>query len=183
MEEKIEKHIYTKEVVWVFGQSASGKETFIRKIQNDPTDYLLKVFGWGGKTISICEDSLNLIGQKEDDPIDNEREVILKRVPELLENADVVLIKGQDSDLKEGRPRRLSILNKNAKQRILFISIEAKDAFARWRNKSWWKEGMTINDAREWESEQLSLLAGLKDFEILRFHDGPKGDFKQIILE
>lgn len=93
-----------KELVWVFGNSAAGKETFIRNIANGKATGATEKLGWTNINVAISEASIKFIGQFNNDPITKHRDKILTEVPELLKHSDVVLIKYQsvNSENPEG---------------------------------------------------------------------------------
>ena len=47
-------------IIWVFGPSAVGKETFIKHIQSGNQSELLARLGWADKNIVVCNESIDL---------------------------------------------------------------------------------------------------------------------------
>ena len=156
-----------KEVVWVYGSSAVGKETFIRKITDERPYSLLKQFGWTEKKVVASTASLQLVIQSGSEPISSVREVILAEVPKLIEANEVVLIKSQNVDFSRTRPQRLKELLPKAQHRLIFVNINTKEVFSRWKNKSWWKGTETINDAIVEHNYQLEAIETLQGFDII----------------
>jgi hypothetical protein len=58
-----------KEVVWVFGNSAAGKESFIRYITINKDARLLTSLGWQESKVTASEASMKYIGQFDGDPV------------------------------------------------------------------------------------------------------------------
>ena len=124
-----------KEVVWVFGESASGKETFIKYITSAKGGGLLDQFGWKDKSIVACTESLELIG----DDLDKMRDKILEKVPTLLETSDVVLIKWQFVDTQANRLLELKENLPNALHRIIFLRVSVEEVAERLPSKKLWR--------------------------------------------
>jgi len=123
-----------KEVVWVFGASASGKATFIKRIDDGKHERLCEQFGWKGQTVVACNESLELIGGE----LDEQRECILDKVPVLLQNADIVLIKWQYVDSQHDRPQRLKRKLPNVRHRIISLDVSVDELVNRLPTKPLW---------------------------------------------
>lgn len=123
-----------KEVVWIFGTSASGKETLINKLVNYKPAELIGRLVWKNKKIVACKESLDLIGGELDDL----REQILEEVPKLLAKSDVVLIKWQYVDSLAKRLQRLKELLPETKHRIIELKVEVDELIKRLPNKKLW---------------------------------------------
>lgn len=145
-----------KEIVWVFGASAAGKETFIRAVQR--SNALQTKFGWDRKLISVCTESIKFIAQFTNDPVGRKREIIMRAVPKLLRTSEVVLIKGQDIDVAAGRPQRLQRLLLKAKHSVIVITVNKQSLRNRLPKKSWWSSDDTPQKVF---AEQKFQIAGL----------------------
>ena len=156
-----------KEVVWVFGVSASGKETFIRNIGRY-TD-VQEQLKWINKSVVACEASLKYIGQREDDPVVSRREEILSQAPVLLDTAEVVLIKWQYVDSDALRPQRLKALLPNAQHRIIELNVPKTELIERIARKPWWddygKEEESVTAELEMVGNEIDVLRG--EFEVI----------------
>lgn len=64
-------------IVWVFGNSATGKNTFINTIATGKADNIKNSLGWTKHRIIKIQESLDYIGQDEDDPITDRRAEII----------------------------------------------------------------------------------------------------------
>ena len=166
------------EVVWVLGASGAGKATFIRTIISRPPDSLLRQFGWIDKRITACEESLDLLTQFDGDPIAAKREVLLRAVPKLVQQADVVLIKGQDWDIDADRLRRLKDVLPQARHRIIFVRCTFPTLYRRLRHKRWWRPLITRRLARQWLVWQATALHRLeREFGIQAIDGGSHGHY------
>jgi hypothetical protein len=153
-----------KEVVWVIGTSASGKDTFIRNVSRN-TD-LVESLGWAGKSIAVCESSLEYIAQFEDDPVVEQREELLEESKSLVDTADIVLIKWQQLDTQASRPQRLKDLTPTARHRIIELRVERSELIERYRLKPWWhdigKEESFIESELKFVSDAIGDLSSLE---------------------
>lgn len=122
-----------KEIVWVFGNSASGKATFIRRVVKDTKLHV--AFGWKAMSVAGCEASLKYIGQS---PIAESREEIIDQVASLLNDADVVLIKWQLVDSLASRLTRLQQKIPEAEHRIIRLEASRAEMIRRLQQKTWW---------------------------------------------
>ena len=145
-----------KEVVWIFGNSAAGKETFIRHITDGDDPALLTKLGWANKQLAPCHASINYIGQFDEDPVIQKRAMILDEVPKLIAQADVVLIKWQAVDSMSGRIEELEALLPNVNHRIIQIITTDEELAKRLPQKSWWWED---GNTEEFISEERTKVA------------------------
>ncbi|HUD06836.1 MAG TPA: hypothetical protein VMR34_03020 [Candidatus Saccharimonadales bacterium] len=141
-----------KEVIWVFGASASGKETFIKHVTEDGPRKLLKRLGWENKLLACCSESLEYIGGEPS----ASRERIMDRVPELLQSADVVFIKWQYVDSQANRPQRLKKKLPKIKHRIISLLVSPDELLERLPSKPLWHN---YGKERELISIELPLIA------------------------
>jgi len=152
-----------KEVVWVFGTSASGKATFIKHIVEDEDYRLREQFGWKDQAVVACNESLELIGGD----LDEERESILDKVPEILQNADIVLIKWQYVDSQHDRPQRLKQKLPDVQHRIISLDVSVDELVKRLPTKPLWHN---YGDERNLISIELPIVLKsreeLNDFDV-----------------
>jgi len=159
---------HTCNIIWVYGSSASGKETFIRKIINGYQLEILDYVKWGNNHIIPIWESMKYIGQDSDDPIINKRKKIIQAVKKAAEHKNgIILIKGQDADLKSNLPGILKRTLSGADHMIIFLHVDNRELLKRWRRKSWWKNEYTINTVRSWLKYQIDLLLKLHGFKII----------------
>lgn len=143
-----------KEVAWVVGASAAGKETFIKKVHGNPE--LLLSLGWAGRPLTFSEASIKNIGQYKNDPVLRKRKRILVEVPALLRDADVVLIKWQIADTKALRPQRLKQLLPSVRHTLIELTAPQDELAKRIKQKPWWN-----NDGTEIQfiAKELGIVA------------------------
>ncbi len=171
--------MFMKEVVWVYGPSASGKETFIRKMIDHPPEILLKQFGWTNKKIGVSQASLDHIGQFSNDPIVQNREVITKETTQLLKNLDIILIKGQFEDFETNRPQQLKNLIQSAEHKVLIFQIDLDELSRRLPKKKWWSGTYDAKNFLSYEKHMISnQLKGLKDFEVIHVDSSDNGNYR-----
>ncbi len=152
-----------KEVVWIFGNSAAGKETFIKYAIESGDKELFTRLGWENKKVKAISASIDNIGQYENDPVTLKRDDILTETPRILEEVDVALIKWQTVDTQKGRIEKLMNLLPNTWHRIILLSTPARELEKRLPNKSWWDDD-DVNAFIEEETKNLEeLISSLKD--------------------
>ncbi|OYV63594.1 MAG: hypothetical protein B7X03_01080 [Parcubacteria group bacterium 21-58-10] len=169
------------EIVWVYGGSAAGKETFIKFISEQHPQKLLESLRWGNKQIVPCTESMEWVAQYEGDPKGPLRAEIPNVVVGLnSQNTNVViLVKGQDLDLEADRPRKLKTLLPEDRHRIIYIDTNIDEVFKRLQRKPWWEDSFTKEEAQQWLDHQHELLRGLRDeFEITAVDGSTKGAYK-----
>lgn len=133
----------SKEVAWVIGPSAAGKQTFIHKASTDSS--VKALFDWEEKEVVAVPASLEYIKQSPDDPISAKRNAILIQVPKLLDSAEVALIKWQFVDMEDPytdmkRVEALTEMLPEATHRAIVLHAPAEDLAERLPNKPWWVE-------------------------------------------
>lgn len=147
-------------IIWVFGASAAGKETFIRKIVDEKPEKIINELGWKDKEIIACNESLEWIGQYNGDPkIEKRKEIpsIVARNVESKQNA-VILIKGQDSDLENGLPEQICQLAPSCDHGIIFLQADVEQLYTRGQRKIWWHPENTHQTTEKWLHYQMDLL-------------------------
>lgn len=152
----------SKEIVWVFGASAAGKETFIRSIKR--SNALQSRFGWSQKRINVCTEGIKFIAQFRNDPVGGKREQIMRAVPKLLRTSEVIFIKGQDIDLEADRPQRLQRLLPRAKHFFIVITVDKQSLRRRLSKKSWWSPVETPQKVLLEQKVQIARLSHLRGF-------------------
>jgi hypothetical protein len=155
------------EIVWVFGSSGSGKETFIRSMINKPSKQLIKRLGWANRKRVVIPESLKYIANSEDDPVIKKRELILNRVKENVGEDIVILIKGQDADLELGLLNKLKKMVPKADHKIIFLHTSLGNLYKRCKKKVWWEEEHTLETLKEWLDYQIQQLEHLTGFKII----------------
>ena len=137
-----------KQVIWVFGESATGKKTFINYILKQEDNILLEKLGLENKHLGVS--NITILPSKEyAKEIANCQkrcEKILKDVTDFLENTetDVLLIKGQHSDIDEEQANTLNLFMQrfpNLERSIYLLKVSDLDLlYQRIIHKDWWQE-------------------------------------------
>ncbi len=122
-----------KEIIWVFGTSASGKETFIKALLND--NDLQKALGIDGEQIAVSDESLNNLGK-----LDKSRAIIINEASRLLETHEVLLIKWQYGDTLQNIPDLLYSQYPAYKHTVIKLNVGLKEQKRRLQTKSWWHD-------------------------------------------
>jgi hypothetical protein len=161
-------------IVWVFGSSAAGKETFIRKIAQKPPHDIVSKLGWDAFTIEVLEESMAYIGKVKGDPVERKRlkiPSIIKhmRLSQNISQNNLLLIKGQNFDIAQNIPSKVRCIEPSADHSIVFLYADLETLIRRSRRKPWWskededagKEGL-----REWIQEgQIYPISQMEGFE------------------
>ena len=156
-----------KQIVWVFGASGAGKATFINYVLQNKSPELMTRMGWQGKSVTAEPYSLSLVGliSYHDDKT-RKRSKILPSARSLQEAYDVVLIKGQQVDIDNRRPRRLQSELSRCTHRIIYLDAGIEQIRRRIRQKPWWNDTITTADIEAWRQSQLKILKNLVGFEL-----------------
>ena len=129
-----------KQIIWIFGGSGSGKNRFTQFITKYPSHQLLTRLGWSSKKIIVSEESLLWVGKNIYDPIIKKRKELPEIISSLINmNNDIVLVKGQDYDIRELLPQKTKELLPNYTHKIIYLHTPADIAFARWNERPWKK--------------------------------------------
>lgn len=122
-------------IVWVMGESATGKSTFIKYAIDNPDCELLRLLGYSNsKIISVIDNKASSY----------ERIRIKNTVIDLLskETEAVILIKWQAVDsilLQYGDTlRKLAAETPEIPREIILLSVQSDILYARVQKKSWW---------------------------------------------
>jgi hypothetical protein len=159
--------VTAKQIVWVFGNSGAGKETFIKDIVANHPSGLISLLGWRGKTIAAEPFSLFLIGKINfHDELTRQRYKILASVLDIINQADVILIKGKQVDLENKRPQKLKSMAPAASHSIIFLEVDIEENIERMKRKPWWSDKITHDDAVKMKDTQLRALEKLHGFPI-----------------
>ena len=131
-----------KEIIWIFGTSASGKETYIKSFINDARS----------KTshITVSEESLTNLGK-----LDKSREKIIKEVCDLIKTNDYVVIKWQYGDTLLDSPNKILAKLPMFQHKAIVLNVNEKEQIRRLRTKSWWQD---TGSEHEFITRELELV-------------------------
>lgn len=150
------------EIVWVYGASAAGKETFIHKVQT--SHEIQGTFNWQDKHIVVCEESIDWVAHFPGDLIgERERQKLVYIIPTLAESNSVVLVKGQDIDLSLSTPLDVKRQLPTAIHHIVFIDVGLDELFQRVIHKPWWDDAIRRAEEEGWLEEQIDRLMEIRD--------------------
>ncbi len=156
-------------IVWVFGCSASGKETFIKSMVFKKDFEIIKQLGWSAFKMIKIDESINYIKQSEDDVIGFKRVEIIDRVIEENKKNEktIILIKGQNIDFDNHLVEILKSKLADVEHEIIFLISDIKTVFERVREKKWFsKEDDDINYWIEHMKETEEYVKALKNTKI-----------------
>jgi hypothetical protein len=147
-------------IIWIFGPSAAGKETFIKYINNNKPAKLLARLGWEGKNVVVCNESINWIVQEDNDGNDLRRQNLDKTIEEYFKNNinSIILIKGQDLDFDNNILNKVKESLPDTEHEIIFLYVDFDILYQRYMNKKWWNKTMTESVCKDWAREQINLL-------------------------
>lgn len=156
-----------KNIVWVFGNSGSGKETFINSTIIGE-NFLVKNLGWENHLIKKIEESIKYIGQYEDDPITKKRSEILPAVEKIVDSTNtdsiVILLKWQDVDQMKRLPEKLHRNYTDYVHTIIYLRANPDALWERVQQKSWWRDVNTVDKHEyltEWVRDQKAYAKEL----------------------
>lgn len=131
------------QIIWVFGNSAVGKQTFIEECIAG--NEIIKKLGWDSKKIGFSPTSMKILGH--DEQVER-REDIISECRNVLVDGGIVLIKWQYEDSETGRISRLKQAFPNSEQKIIWVIAPSYEVQrVRLVQKPWWSDG----DARQKE--------------------------------
>ena len=160
-----------KEIVWVCGGVASGKDRFIRRVIAGEEQDVCRRLGWSSSLLAVSESSLNYIGRfPGDTEMTSLRHKITDDISTLDSNVEVVLIKEQRVDLKARRPEMLQELYPNAQHTLIILDCtDAIERMERYKMKPFAHNDETYEGLVEKFNVSLDLLSRLSDFKIRCF--------------
>jgi len=167
------------QIVWIYGPSGAGKETFIRYIIHNPSEDIISRLGWQGKKISYIKESVDYIGQYFNDPIVDKRKIIVDRVKDNIEDNDIILIKGQDVDFEMNILNDLKKLFPENTHKIIYLYPGFDNIYNRCLTKSWYKEEFTREMFIDWAKGQLEKLKPFENLGITALDSSDK-NYKSI---
>ena len=149
-----------KKIIWIFGESATGKKTFIENILNNNLD-ILEDLELNDKRIDVVKRTIEKNLSSFED-ISNEKsrhQIILEEINNFInnDNYDVLLLKGQSNDMDNRYGNTLSevaVLFPNTEKEIYLLEVKDMDLlYSRIQNKDWFKvdfEKYSKMFPREW---------------------------------
>ena len=149
-----------KKIIWIFGESATGKKTFIENILNNNLE-ILDYLDLSDKNIDVVKRTIEKNTSSFDD-IANEKsryEIILEDIKKFIndDSYDVLLLKGQSNDMDNrygNTLRDVAMLFPEIEKEIYLLEVKNMDLlYDRIQNKDWFKanfENYSKIFPREW---------------------------------
>lgn len=133
-----------KKIIWIFGESATGKKTFIENIMNNSLD-ILDDLDLSNKRIDIVEKTIEKYVLSHDivSIEKSRRQAILEDIKSFVENDnyDVLLLKGQSNDMNErfgNTLKEAAVLYPEIDKEIYLLEVSDMDLlYSRVVNKEW----------------------------------------------
>jgi len=169
------------EIVWVCGNAAVGKETFIRHLTESKDEDLLTSLGWQNTNFNIIEESINWVAYDPKHIFLKKREEILEILSQKIKTSTntTFLLKGQFVDLENHRQEKLLKMLPKAKHTILFLDADPETLFERLQKKPWFKEGFDIERVKKLSKYELNMLKKLDaGFRFLVVESGKNYQYK-----
>jgi len=150
-----------KKIIWVFGESATGKKTFIENILNKNNAELLSDLNLVEEKINVVQRTINKNVSSFDDK-ENEKsrhQQIIDNISNFINNSDdtVLLIKGQSNDMDNrygNTLREVAMLFPEIEKEIYLLEVKDMNLlYNRIQNKDWFKvdfEKYSKMFPREW---------------------------------
>lgn len=135
-----------KKIIWIFGESATGKKTFIENIINKRLE-ILEDLDLLNKKIDVVKRTIEKNTSSYDDVINEKtrHQIILENIKSFVENStyDILLLKGQsnDMDIRYGNTlREVALLYPDIEKEIYLLEVKDMDLlYNRIINKDWFK--------------------------------------------
>lgn len=150
-----------KKIIWIFGESATGKKTLIENLMNNPNSEFAIQLGLENEKLSVVEKTVfNNLSSFDD--MNNEKvrhTQIVESIKNFIceENNSILLIKGQSNDMDERYGNTLKItalMYPETEKEILLLDVQDHDIlYTRIVNKDWFladKEKYSKMFPREW---------------------------------
>ena len=149
-------------IVWVMGQSAAGKETFIKYAAANPDCELMQKLGYCGKKFIALSDNMYHEGKLSLETNGANRTKIVEFVLDFLkkETNAIIMIKWQYTDNDENcdNIRRLKAAAPGVPNEIIMLSVESDILFARLPSKWWWNDEEAANFTQEKMNRLVEVL-------------------------
>lgn len=150
-----------QEIIWVFGISASGKKTFLEKVEkNSFSEEEMKEIGLP-KHCKISKESLMTRNKRD-------REKMKKEIRSIVSDGFSVVLKYQELDFSGDGQNLVSEVKKefpDLRHRIIMLFIEYEQKKERWNKRneeSGWGHDPSLE---KWSSQHKILLNRIDDFE------------------
>ncbi len=151
-----------KKIIWVFGNAAVGKESFIRCLVQSHDGQIYSSVGIVTNSITVIEESISWVAYEPEHPTKGLRltlpDVLRARCQASATDDATFVLKGQFVDLEAKLPEITKHLLPEAEHTIVYLDASPTDIFARLKTKSWFKESFTIERVRRLLRYEVGLL-------------------------
>jgi len=148
-----------KKIIWVFGESATGKKTFIENILNGNLN-ILEDLELNNKRIDVVRRTIDKNLSSFDDVLNEKSryQIIIEEINNFINNDyDILLLKGQSNDMDDRYGNTLNsvaMLYPEIEKEIYLLEVKDMDLlYNRIQNKDWFKvdfEKYSSMFPREW---------------------------------
>ena len=148
-----------QKIIWIFGISASGKGTFLKKLKNQELD--LKKFGISNK-LKICESSLKCGKTETRDHREMEKEI-----KEIIRKGMPVIIKFQFDDVNDNVniPQKIRNIFPSLEHEVWMLVIKYEEMERRWNerliNNSEWKDKPNEKNYKDGTERVKKIVDGI----------------------
>lgn len=125
-----------KQIVWIMGTSAVGKETFMHFLVEHPDDQIVSEINLSFPLV-VSEQSLKNVVHAGDSRAIGRLDII-NEVIQLTKSANTILIKWQYADSKMQIPQKLLDAYPQARHRIILLHIQSDLLDKRLGSRTWW---------------------------------------------
>ena len=149
-----------KKIIWIFGESATGKKTLIENLINQSDKELITELKLSDLKLDVVKRTINKdISSFNDKSNEKSRhEQIIEAITRFtISDNDVLLIKGQSNDMDNrygNTLRKVAILYPEIEKEIYLLEVKDMDLlYSRIQNKDWFKldfENYSKTFPREW---------------------------------
>lgn len=155
-------------VIWVFGCSASGKETFIKNILKKEAFGIEHVLKIDTNRAYIVKPSIQLISKCSKDNINYQRNLIIDEIIKLNNKFDdsFFLIKGQNFDIRNNIVEKLTNKLPDIEYEIVFLNANVKVLIDRVKRKDWFDETRGFREYIESIDRTLGYMKNLNNYKI-----------------
>jgi len=137
-----------KKIIWIFGESATGKKTFIENVINNTNPDLLLKLGLDNKNIDIVKRTIskNISSFNDVSSEKTRHEQILIDIKNFINNNEneILLLKGQSNDMDDrygNTLKTVALLYPEIEKEIYLLEVSDMDLlYNRIINKDWFKK-------------------------------------------
>ena len=169
-------------LIWFFGCSASGKETLIKHIYRGKDEKLNSNLGIDLRKTIILDKSIQYISKHRTDNITEKRFEIVHDIISLCSKKDnmIVLIKGQNSDIRNNFIQIISEKLSDISIDIVYVIADVDVLLERIRRKDWYD--ITRGDTQFLESigRSMKYMDLFQNYNITYIKSNPNHEYEMV---